>query len=134
MNAELGSVVNFSAVDQFNNAIPFGPFLGVGENRFTFLSDPVQFITSLSLTSNAGQFALQDVRQVRTGSTTAAISRDYAGSARSRWDFRGWPKWHTEGGKGPLPQHARRTTPKFQACWCTISYQPGSTVRVGCSS
>jgi hypothetical protein len=72
VNAEIGSIVNFSAVDQFNNTISFGPFnLGAGENRFTFLSDAVQFITSLSLTSNAGQFALQDVRQVRIGDLLA---------------------------------------------------------------
>src|SRR4051812_9789223 len=44
LNAELGSVVNFSAVDQFNTTIPFGPFnLGAGENRFTFISDAAQF-------------------------------------------------------------------------------------------
>ena len=72
VNAELGSVVNFSAVDQLNNTILFGPFnLGAGENRFTFLSDAAQFITSLSLTSNAGPFALQDVRQVRIGDLLA---------------------------------------------------------------
>ena len=72
LNAELGSVVNFSAVDQFNNTIPFGPFnLGAGENRFTFISDDAQFITSLSFTTNAGGFALQDTRQVRIGDLVA---------------------------------------------------------------
>jgi len=72
LNAELGSVVNFSAVDQFNTTIPFGPFnLGAGENRFTFISDAAQFITSLSFTTNAGGFALQDTRQVRIGDLVA---------------------------------------------------------------
>jgi hypothetical protein len=68
LNAEVGSVVSFSAADQFNNTIPLGSFnLGVGGNHFTFLSDATQFITSPNFTSNAGQFALQDVRQVRIG-------------------------------------------------------------------
>ena len=72
LNAELGSIVNFSAVDQFNTTIPFGPFnLGAGENRFTFISDAAQFITSLSFTTNAGGFALQDTRQVRIGDLVA---------------------------------------------------------------
>jgi hypothetical protein len=68
LNAEQGSEVNFSAVDQLGNTILFGPYtLGAGENRFTFLSDAVQFITSLSFTSDAGVIALQDTRQVRIG-------------------------------------------------------------------
>jgi hypothetical protein len=68
LNAEAGLLVNFSAVDQFSNTTLFGPFiLGIGENRFTFLSDAAQFITSLSFTSNAGVIALQDTRQVRVG-------------------------------------------------------------------
>ena len=72
LNAEVGTVVNFSAVDQFNTTIPLGSFnLGAGENRFTFISDAAQFITSLSFTTNAGEFALQDTRQVRIGDLVA---------------------------------------------------------------
>jgi len=68
LNAEVGLNVNFTATDQFNNVLAFGPYtLGVGENRFTFVSDAAQFITSLSFTSSAGGISLQDVRQVRVG-------------------------------------------------------------------
>ena len=41
-----------------------------------------------------------------------------------------------EGEEGGGGVRGRGATPpiRFQTCWCTISYQPGSTVRVGCSS
>jgi hypothetical protein len=69
---ETGVIVNFSAVDQFNNVYNFGPYsLGTGENRFTFTSDATQYITSLSFTTDAGEVALFDARQVRIGDLVA---------------------------------------------------------------